>query len=188
MSSTRTARTALAATALASTALLTAAPAALAVDDPAPAQLVDFGYSVSPGTVRPGGAVDLTVTGCTDDEATAESPVFDRVVLGIPGELQSARTTVDTDARRGAQYDVIFTCGAQSAAARLVIAEATTSPTPTTTPTAAATSTAKPSLGAQAGVGGSQSGVAPMVLAGAGLTIASVAGAAMLVRRRAARH
>ncbi|WP_147472803.1 hypothetical protein [Streptomyces triticirhizae] len=180
-------RTALAAAGLGATVTLAAAPAALAVDDPAPAQIVDFGYSVSPGTVRPGGAVDLTVTGCTEYEATAESPVFDRVVLGVPGELQSARTTVDTDARRGAQYDVIFSCGPQTAAARLAISPATT-PTPTATPTTTSTSTAKPSLGAQAGVGGTQSGIAPMVLAGAGLTIASVAGGAMLVRRRASRH
>ncbi|UED82791.1 hypothetical protein [Streptomyces profundus] len=181
-------RTALAAAGLSATLVGTGAQGALAADDQAPAQIVDFGYSVSPGTVRPGGAVDLTVTGCTDFEATAESPVFDLVVLGIPGELQSARTTVDTDARRGAQYDVIFSCGDQTAAARLAISEATTTPTPSATPTVAGTSTAKPSLGAQAGVGGSQSGTAPMVLAGAGLTIAAVAGGAMLVRRRASRH
>ncbi|GAA3865530.1 hypothetical protein [Streptomyces sedi] len=181
-----TVRTALAAAGLGVTLTLAAAPAAHAVDDAAPAQSVDFGYSVSPGTVRPGGAVDLTVTGCTEDEATAESPVFDRVVLGIPGELQSARTTVDTDARRGAQYDVVFSCGNRTATARLTIAEATATPTPSAAPTA--TSTAKPSLGAQAGVGGTQSGLAPMLLAGAGLTVASVAGGAMLVRRRASRH
>lgn len=179
-------RTALAAAGLGATVTLAGAPAAVAADDPAPAQIVDFGYSVSPGTVRPGGAVDLTVTGCTEFEATAESPVFDRVVLGVPGELQSARTTVDTDARRGAQYDVIFSCGDQTAAARLAITAATATPTPTASPTA--TSTTQPSLGAQAGVGGSQSGIAPMLLAGAGLTIASVAGGAMLVRRRASRH
>ncbi|SOD63004.1 hypothetical protein SAMN06297387_108167 [Streptomyces zhaozhouensis] len=181
-----TVRTALAAAGLGVTLTLTAAPAAHAVDDAAPAQGVDFGYSVSPGTVRPGGAVDLTVTGCTDFEATAESPVFDRVVLGMPGELQSARTTVDTDARRGAQYDVVFSCGNRTATARLTIAAATATPAPSATPTA--TSTTKPSLGAQAGVGGTQSGLAPMLLAGAGLTVASVAGGAMLVRRRASRH
>ncbi|ONK16203.1 hypothetical protein [Streptomyces sp. MP131-18] len=188
----RALRTALAAAGLGATILGTGAPAALALGEERAARpkAASFGFSVSPAAVRPGGAVDLTVTNCTRHEATAESAVFDRVVLGMPGELQSARTTVDTDARVGAEYDVTFTCGAQSGTATLTILAATPSPSPTGTSTASptASSTVLPTRGAQAGVGGTQSDNDTMLLAGAGLTAAAVTGAVLLARRRTGRH
>ncbi|MGP3967708.1 LPXTG cell wall anchor domain-containing protein [Streptomyces sp. 6N223] len=203
-----TPRTALAGAGLAATVLAAAAPtaAALGVTGPgAPLARpgVHFSVSVSPSSVQPGGAVDLTVDGCTDFEAFAESAVFDRIGLGMAGEIQSARTTVDADARVGAQYEVAFSCGDETATAVLTIVSPTTptsTPTATTTATATATATAtstvtpaatvttaKPTLGAQAGVGGSQtggSGGPTMLLAGAGITALALAGGVLAVRRR----
>ena len=148
---------------------------------------VSFGFSVSPGSVRPGGSVALTVTGCTDHEAFAESAVFDRVSLGRPGPTQSARTTVDADARVGARYAVTFTCGQESASTNLTIVSATQSPT--ATPTATATSTTLPTRGAQAGVGGSQPQEhGALLLAGAGLTGGAALTTLLLLRRRSGRH
>ncbi|RKN04409.1 hypothetical protein [Streptomyces radicis] len=181
-------RTALAAAGLSATFFTVGAPAALA-HAPAQGDDVSFGFSVSPAAVRPGGAVDLTVTNCTRFEATAESAVFDEVVLGMPGQLQSARTTVDADARVGAEFDVTFTCGPETGTATLTILAATASPTPTSTVTTTATSTASPTRGAQAGVGGSQDDDGDTMLwAGAGLTAAAVTGGVVLARRRAGRH
>ncbi|MDT0309937.1 hypothetical protein RM780_23715 [Streptomyces sp. DSM 44917] len=186
-----TLRTALVATAFGATVLGAGAPAALAAEAARPARApgqadAPFGFSVSPAAVRPGGAVDLTVTNCTRYEATAESAVFDRVVLGMPGELQSARTTVDADARVGATYDVTFTCGPESGTAPLTILAATTSPSPTGTATAS--STVLPTRGARAGVGGTQSGGDTLLWAGAGVTLTALAAGFVLFRRRAGRH
>ena len=178
-----TPRTALAATGLSAIVLASSAPVALAL---APAQAATFGFSVSPQTVVPGGAVDLTVTGCTESEATAESAVFDRIVLGMPGETQSARTTVDTDARVGAQFTVTFTCGSETGNATLSIASPTASPSASASTTAS--STTLPTRGAQAGVGGSSSNDDTMLLVGAGLSMAAVTAAAVVIRRRAGRH
>jgi hypothetical protein len=150
-----------------------------------------FGFSVSPRSVRPGGAVDLTVTGCTGSQATAESAVFDRIALGTPGDIQSARTTVDSDAQVGAQYEIVFTCGDETGTAVLTIVDSTPTPTPTDTATATATSTAQPTLGAQAGVGGSQpdgAGGGTMLIAGAGITALALTGGVLAFRRRPGRH
>jgi hypothetical protein len=156
-----------------------------------------FGFSVSPRSVQPGGAVDLTVTGCTESQATAESAVFDRIALGTPGDIQSARTTVDADAQVGAQYEIVFTCGGETGTAVLTIVDATATPTPTTTATATETATAttsataQPTLGAQAGVGGSQSGGSgggTMLIAGAGITALALTGGVLAFRRRPGRH
>ncbi|MDT0347189.1 hypothetical protein [Streptomyces litchfieldiae] len=189
-----TLRTALAAAGLSATVIAAGAPAALALAEEGPARApaqtstTSFGFSVSPASVRPGGAVDLTVTNCTRFEATASSAVFDEVVLGMPGQLQTARTTVDADARVGQKYDVTFTCGNETGVATLTIINGTTSPTPTTTATTTATTTVLPTRGAQAGVGGSQSNNDTMLVAGAGLTAAAVIGAVLLARRRSGRH
>ncbi|WP_049580510.1 hypothetical protein [Streptomyces sp. SBT349] len=182
-------RTALAAAGLSATFLGVSAPGALALVEreqgrvPAQDDDTSFGFSVSPAAVRAGGAIDLTVTNCTRFEATAESAVFDEVVLGMPGQLQSARTTVDTDARPG-DYGVTFTCGSETGTATLTILSGSASPTATAT----STSTAVPTRGAQAGVGGSQSGGDTMLWVGAGLTAAVAAGAVVVARRRAGRH
>ncbi|TDC25020.1 hypothetical protein E1265_08030 [Streptomyces sp. 8K308] len=179
-----TPRTALAAAGLSAIALASGVPAAHAL---APAEADTFGFSLSPQTVARGGAVDLTVTGCTEFEATAESAVFDRVALGMPGETQSARTTVDADARVGAQFTVTFTCGSETGNATLTIASPTASPSPTGSTTAS--STTLPTRGAQAGVGGgSRSDDSTMLLAGAGVSMAAVTATVIVIRRRATRH
>ncbi|MGK5531076.1 hypothetical protein [Streptomyces sp. URMC 129] len=195
-----TLRTALAATGLGAMVLGASTPAALAAAEPgqprSPGQATNpsFGFSVSPASVRPGGAVDLTVTNCTRFEATAESAVFDKITLGMAGALQSARTTVDADARVGSRHNVTFTCGSETGTATLTIAAATGTPTPTATatPTGTATPTASstvlPTRGAQAGVGGTQSEGDTMLLAGGGLTALAVAAGLFLARRRAGRH
>lgn len=207
-----TLRTALAAAGVGALALAAGTSAATA--QPVQEDTPSFGYGVSPQSIEPGGAVELTVTGCTDYEATAESAIFERITLGMPGDLQSARTTVDPDARPGVQYDIAFVCGDETATASLTVvtassATATTTATSTTTATAistatatvsatstvsataTATATAKPTLGAQAGAGGSQTSdsTGPAVLiAGAGLTLVAVAGASAFLRRRPRRH
>ncbi|RKN38547.1 hypothetical protein [Streptomyces hoynatensis] len=184
-----TLRGVLAAAGLSVTVLGAGGPAAAAPTAEArqPEQSVSFGFSVSPSSVRPGGAVVLTVTGCTGHEAFAESAVFDRVGLGTPGPTQSARTTVDADARVGAQYGVTFTCGSETASATLTIVSATQSPTPTRTATAS--STTLPTRGAQAGAGGAQpESHGALLLAGAGLTAGAAATTLLLLRRRTRRH
>ncbi|WP_129837831.1 hypothetical protein [Streptomyces sp. RFCAC02] len=162
----------------------------------APLVATAFGFSVSPAAVRPGGTVTLTVTGCTEAGAYAESAVFDRINLGAAGQTQSASTTVDTDARIGAEYDVTFTCGTESGTAPLSIVAATASPTPTATATVTASPTASstslPSRGAQAGVGGTQpvadggSG-GTILLAAAGITALAAGWAAYAFRGRPGR-
>lgn len=207
-----TLRTALAAAGVGALALAAGTSAATA--QPVQEDTPSFGYGVSPQSIEPGGAVELTVTGCTDYEATAESAIFERITLGMPGDLQSARTTVDPDARPGVQYDIAFVCGDETATASLTVvaassatatttatsttaataistATATVSATSTVSATATATATAKPTLGAQAGAGGSQTSdsTGPAVLiAGAGLTLVAVAGATAFLRRRPRRH
>lgn len=172
--------------------VLGGAPVAAALDGRGPGLVPGqddapfFGFSVSPQTVRPGGTVDLTVTDCTDQEATAESAVFERVVLGVPGPTQSARTTVDADARVGAVYDVVFRCGDEMASATLTIADGDAPPSPSPT----ASPTAKPTRGAQAGGGGTtrSRGDTTLLAAGAGLTAVAAAGGVVLCRRRAGRR
>ncbi|MFD5317429.1 hypothetical protein [Streptomyces sp. NPDC127098] len=178
-----TPRTALAAAGLGAIVLASSAPAAHAL---APAQADTFGFSLSPQSVTPGGAVDLTVTGCTEFEATAESAVFDRVTLGMPGETQSARTTVDAEARVGARFTVTFACGAETGSTTLTIVSPTASPSPTASTTTS--STTLPTRGAQAGVGGGSDSEDPtMLLSGAGLCMAAVTAAVVVIRRRASR-
>ncbi|WP_059006905.1 hypothetical protein [Streptomyces specialis] len=205
-----TLRTALAGTGLGAIVLAAGAPAATAAGgrepDRPPAQATNpsFGFSVSPASVRPGGAVDLTVTNCTGAEATAESGVFDRITLGMAGALQSARTTVDADARVGARFDVTFTCGSETGTAALIIASATPTPTPpgpatataqptasstaTATATATASATLLPTRGAQAGVGGTQPEGDTVLLAGGGPPAVAAAPGLIPARRRAGRH
>ncbi|MFE0691800.1 hypothetical protein ACWGNE_24565 [Streptomyces xiamenensis] len=190
------------------TALTTLAVTALtgiALTAAAPAQDSDsFAFTLSPQTVQPGGTVTLTATGCTGAEAFAESGVFDRISLGTPGQTQSARTTVNPAARPGSTFDVTFTCGGQSGRTTLTInstVAAAATPTPAATPAATAgtataaagkegaptptaDSTTLPTLGSQAGTGGSQRDLTPVLLTGAGLTAAALTGGVLLYRRR----
>ncbi|CAL9344876.1 hypothetical protein SUDANB171_00343 [Streptomyces sp. enrichment culture] len=187
------------------TALTTLAVTALtgiALTAAAPAQDSDsFAFSLSPQTVQPGGTVTLTATGCTGAEAFAESGVFDRISLGTPGQTQSARTTVNPAARPGSTFDVTFTCGAQSGRTTLTVnstVAAAATPTPAATAgtataaagkegaaTPTADSTTLPTLGSQAGTGGSQRDLTPVLLTGAGLTATALTGGVLLYRRRA---
>ncbi|MFD7511055.1 hypothetical protein ACFV5N_17225 [Streptomyces sp. NPDC059853] len=179
-----TPRRTLALTALTGIALTAAAPA--------PAQENGFAFSVSPRTVQPGGTVTLTATGCTDDEAFAESGAFERIGLGTPGPTQSARTTVNTAARPGTTFDVTFSCGGQTGRTTLTInntVAAAATPTPATGPAKDATdptasSTTRPTLGSQAGTGGSLTDHTPALLTGAGLTLAALTGGLLALYRR----
>jgi hypothetical protein len=96
-------------------ALGLSAPAVSAV---APDRITSFGFKVSPTEVKPGGTVSVVVWACQEGGITVSSPVFDTVGLE-QGESKSV--TVDWDASPGAQYDVTFTCGRESADATLTI-------------------------------------------------------------------
>ncbi|NGN64490.1 hypothetical protein G5C51_11315 [Streptomyces sp. A7024] len=129
----RTICTAVTATALAALAVGVAAPEAAGQDG----DITSFGYSVSPKKVKAGGQVDLTVQDCTEHEATARSGIFDRTTLGMPGAVQSARVTVDWEAKPGAQYTVIFTCGKETGRSTITVSgtsSGSASPEPTSRP------------------------------------------------------
>ncbi|MEU3727692.1 hypothetical protein, partial [Streptomyces sp. NPDC031705] len=102
------------------------APAAAAEAAP----VTSFGFSLAPSVVAPGGQVLLSVTGCGAAYATASSGVFDTVNIA---RGQTARVTVDRDARRGALYSVTFTCNGENGSADLTIAGGTSMPTTSST-------------------------------------------------------
>ncbi|MFJ3876446.1 hypothetical protein ACIPW5_03175 [Streptomyces sp. NPDC090077] len=120
------------------------APAAGAAEA---APVTSFGFAVTPSTVAPGGQVVLSVTGCDAAYATASSGVFDTVSIA---RGQTARVTVDRDARRGALYSVTFTCNGENGSADLTIAGGTSTPSTSSTtgvrrtPSARATTSAPP--------------------------------------------
>ncbi|MFB0632593.1 hypothetical protein [Streptomyces sp. AB3(2024)] len=103
------------------------APAALAAEA---APVTSFGFAITPSTVAPGGQAVLSVSGCGAAYATASSGVFDTVSIA---RGQTARITVDRDARRGALYSVTFTCNGENGSADLVIAGGTTKPSTSST-------------------------------------------------------
>ncbi|MFE2849630.1 hypothetical protein ACFXJO_00650 [Streptomyces lavendulae] len=103
------------------------APAALAAEA---APVTSFGFAITPSTVAPGGQAVLSVSGCGAAYATASSGVFDTVSIA---RGQTARITVDRDARRGALYSVSFTCNGETGSADLVIAGGTLKPTTSST-------------------------------------------------------
>lgn len=72
----------------------------------------------------------LSVTGCDAAFATASSGVFDTVSIA---RGQTARVTVDRDARVGALYSVSFTCNGETGSADLTIAGGTARPTTSST-------------------------------------------------------
>ncbi|MFF3554090.1 hypothetical protein ACWD4V_32200 [Streptomyces tsukubensis] len=186
---------------LGATVLALAAPVARAGGNGDPVR-----FTVSPSTVAPGGRIALSASNCPTT-ATASSGIFDTATIR-PGT--SATATVDTDARRGAQYSVRFTCGNQQGTFILTISGGTTSPTTsstfrppsatatpapsasrtatataTRTATATATATVTPQ-GVRGGLGGSMGGGAGTteVAAGAALVVAAAAGTAFALRRR----
>ncbi|MFD5871230.1 hypothetical protein [Streptomyces sp. NPDC060322] len=136
-----------------------------------------FTPTITPSTVAPGGRVTLGAMGCTTD-ATAFSGVFDTTT--IPSG-RSATATVDSDARRGAVYEVTFRCGTTTRSANLTITSGATS-TPTTAPTTS--STASPS-GVLGGLGGSVDTMDPAeIAAGSALVAVASAGAFHVLRKR----
>ncbi|OKI71492.1 hypothetical protein [Streptomyces sp. MJM1172] len=171
--------------------------------------VTSFGFTVTPSTVAPGGQAVLSVSGCNAAYATASSGIFDTVSIA---RGQTARVTVDRDARRGAVYSVSFTCNGETGSADVTIAGGTTRPTTSSTagvsrnsaapvprgsvPAAPvpAGSTPAPSvpapsgsgaLGVRGGLGGSVAGMDPLELgAGAAFFLAAAAGTAYAVRRR----
>ncbi|MEU9305388.1 hypothetical protein [Streptomyces sp. NPDC048269] len=162
------------------------APAATAAE----AQVTSFGFAITPSTVAPGGQTVLSVSGCNAAYSTASSGVFDTVSIA---RGQTARVTVDRDARRGAVYSVSFTCNGETGSADLTIAGGTTRPTTSSTtgaargfPTVTAPAPTSSTLGVRGGLGGSVAGTDPVEFgAGAGLFLAAAGGTAYALRRRA---
>ncbi|MFD9407362.1 hypothetical protein ACFWBN_10145 [Streptomyces sp. NPDC059989] len=151
-----------------------------------PRQVTSFGFTITPSTVAPGGQTVLSVSGCNAAYATASSGVFDTVSIA---RGQTARVTVDRDARRGAVYSVSFTCNGETGSADLTIAGGTTRPTTsstrgaTTSPRGVTTSAS--ARGVRGGLGGSVAGMDPVELgAGALLFLAAATGTAYTLRRR----
>ncbi|QNE73569.1 hypothetical protein F0344_02125 [Streptomyces finlayi] len=149
-----------------------------------------FTPSVTPSVIAPGGQVTLGAMGC-DVAATASSGVFDTTT--IPSG-QSATATVDWDAKRGAVYEVRFSCGGTVRMVDLTITGGATS-TPTRTPTSTPTRTAPASptavapSGVQGGLGGSVDGIdAGEVAAGGALVLAAAGGAVYVMRKRRGSH
>ncbi|MFF3425740.1 hypothetical protein [Streptomyces sp. NPDC002602] len=103
------------------------APAASAAEA---APITSFGFTLTPSTVAPGGQTVLSVSGCDSAFATASSGVFDTVSIA---RGQTARVTVDRDARVGALYSVSFTCNGETGSADLTIAGGTARPTTSST-------------------------------------------------------
>ncbi|MFI5979518.1 hypothetical protein ACIBEA_01440 [Streptomyces sp. NPDC051555] len=171
MGAIRTSATALLTAGAAGTVLALGAACAVAAE----AQpITSFGFAVSPSTVAPGGAVVLSLTGCTAAYATVSSGIFDTV--SVP-KGKTVRVTVDRDARRGARYSVNFTCNNETGSTDLTIAGGTTAPTARSTAAA---------RGVRGGLGGSVAGMdVGELAAGAGLFLVAAAGTGYAIRRRA---
>ncbi|MFE3628463.1 hypothetical protein [Streptomyces goshikiensis] len=101
--------------------------------------VTSFGFTITPSTVAPGGQAVLSVSGCNAAFATVSSGIFDTVSIA---RGQTARVTVDRDARRGAVYSVSFTCNGETGSADVTIAGGTTRPTTSSTAGASRNSTA----------------------------------------------
>ncbi|MBC9715125.1 hypothetical protein H9Y04_21475 [Streptomyces sp. TRM66268-LWL] len=76
--------------------------------------------SVSPTTVKPGGTVTLTSSGCQEPSVKADAAIFDTVDLN---EGKSATAWVFDDAKPAAEYEVTFTCKTQTKKVTLKIAD-----------------------------------------------------------------
>ncbi len=93
------------------------APPAAAADD---GEAWGWKVGVSPATVKPGGTVTLTSSGCQEPTVKAEAAVFDVVELN---EGKSAQAWIFDDAKPAAEYEVTFTCKRQTKKATLRIAD-----------------------------------------------------------------
>ncbi|WP_405757985.1 hypothetical protein [Streptomyces sp. NBC_00073] len=147
--------------------------------------VTSFGFAITPSTVAPGGQTVLSVSGCNAAYATASSGVFDTMSIA---RGQTARVTVDRDARRGAVYSVSFTCNGETGSADLTITGGTSRPTTSSTSASTSRSAASQgaSLGVRGGLGGSVAGMDSRELgAGAALFLAAAGGTAYALRRRA---
>lgn len=67
----------------------------------------EFDFSVSPGTIEPGGEVEIRTKGCRVPTVTVSSGVFETVTLD-EGEAKSAR--IFDDVKPEAEYEITFDC------------------------------------------------------------------------------
>ncbi|MDX6311959.1 MAG: hypothetical protein QOF44_1423 [Streptomyces sp.] len=170
---------------------LSVSPAVSAVSPSGNSNITSFGYAVSPDTVRAGGLVKLSSSGCDVPSVTASSGVFDTVQL-VEGHPKLIR--VDSDAKVGARYTVNFTCNGESGHTTLTIAGGTrasafpsAAPTafPSADPSQTPGTTPAPTAAIQGGFGGSVGGLnTPEALIGGALLVTAAAGGLLLVRRR----
>lgn len=166
------------------------APVAAAVDSPV--------GSVSPGSVRPGSTVHLTLENCDDQSARADGGgAFGPTNLAEkePGMFEGS-ATVFSDAKPGAEYEVKFWCGSRpDGAASVTIADGSPGE-PSGRPTHhdpkdrpshdPAHEPTRPSHGTRGGEGGSIAGMSTTTaVAGAGLLAAAAGGGVYAMRRRA---
>ncbi|MEV7566507.1 hypothetical protein [Streptomyces tanashiensis] len=166
---------------LGAAALALAAPAALAADGApatgprAPRAKAPGDFVVSPAVVAPGGRLTLSAPGCAST-ARASAGIFDTVTIA-PGATASA--TVDTDAKPGAVYTVLFNCtgGVQDTVALTI------SGSPTATPTISATILTPP-RGVRGGLGGSMAPSSTELAVGGALVLAAASGGAVYAVRR----
>ncbi|MFI6938687.1 hypothetical protein ACIBI4_05410 [Streptomyces sp. NPDC050418] len=109
-----------------SAAAVVAGGCALAVSGAAPAAAADdwgnWGWqvTVSPATVKPGGTVTLTSTGCQEPTVKATAAIFDDVELD---EGRTAQAWIFDDAKPAAEYEITFTCKGKTKKATLKIAD-----------------------------------------------------------------
>ena len=141
-----------------------------------------FAFKIFPTTVKAGGSIGLGVSGCDATSASASAGVFDTVNLpstGTKGEFVGA-TTIDADAKTGAQYEVTFTCGSSSGTTTLTVS--TTGTTTTVTPTGSVST----------GLGGATTSMSPGEIAAGSAVLAAALGglglAAVRRRRSADQH
>ncbi|WP_415949392.1 hypothetical protein [Streptomyces sp. KLOTTS4A1] len=154
---------------------LGAAPATVA-DDRGDLDTLGWRVGVSPATVKPGGTVTLTSSGCQEPTVTAEAAVFDLVELD---EGRPAKVRVFKDAKPAAAFQITFTCKMKTKKATLTIADDGGSVRPTH-------HSAQPPVhkGVRAGTGGTfdQSDVIQLALGGA--LVAGALGASVYWARR----
>ncbi|MFM9370913.1 hypothetical protein [Streptomyces sp. Da 82-17] len=144
--------------------------------------------SVTPTTVKPGGQVTLSSSGCQVPTVTVDAPIFDPVELN---EGQSATAHVYPDAKPGAEYEVTFTCNGKPKSVPLMIAGGqghtggqTGGHTGGHTAGHTAGHTGGLHHGVKAGAGGTFADVSPTQLALGGALVAGVIGFTLLQVRR----
>ena len=160
---------------LTASAFALGAPMAMAADGGGTtSNVTPFAFKIFPTTVQAGGSIGLGVSGCDSTSASASAGVFDTVNLpstGTTGEFVGA-TTIDADAKPGAQYEVTFSCGSSSGTTTLTVS--TTGAT-TVTPTGSV----------KTGLGGATTSMSPgEVAAGSAVLAAALGGLGLAAVRR----